>query len=282
MRFCMRHVGFPVLPVLTVMKLHSSMTYLSLETGRAVRPVVREMEAELLRRADAVAAVSQYTARKTAAYLGYPHPIRVLYNGIKVDRSRPPDKIGLTVVFAGSLRIQKGIGQLLSAWNAVHRAIPSAELHIFGKGRADQIARVLNPEARETVYFRGHVDRLTLLEQFGKATLAVFPSFAESFSLTPMEAMSQGTAVVYTARASGPELIVHDETGCLVDPDDTDDLTRQILRLLTDGDLRERLGQAGRHHVAARFNIERVAGDHVEWYTGVQQRWSGVMRPTAP
>lgn|GEM_PF-351313 len=266
---CLRAVHLPMLAAPTIVKLHGSTTYFAKEAGQSVPEHVYAMDRELLCRADAVTSVSHYTARMTARYMEYTRPIHVLHNGIDIPDLPPVANEHGRVVFSGSLIEKKGIYQLIKAWNLVHRQLPAARLAVYGKGPTEQIAGLLEPTARQSVHFHGHIDRTALQSKLAAASLAVFPSYAECFALAPMEAMAMGTAIIYSTRTSGPELIAHGENGYLCDPDDVQELARQIVELLQDDESRARLAQAGQTHVRERFSMHRIAEDHIEWYQRV-------------
>lgn len=279
MAYCLRKVDFPVLAAPYVVKLHGSITYFACEAGETVAPQIKEMEEELLRGAQAVASVSKYAAHRTAECLSYRSPIRVLYNGIDPIPPKVVVKKPGTVIFTGTLIPKKGIYQLIAAWNKVNREMPEARLSVYGKGDVEKIAALMDLTARESVQFCGHVDRGTLMEELATANLAVFPSYAECFSLAPMEAMAVGTTVIYSLRTSGPELITHDETGYLCDPDDVDGLANQILELLHDEARCARLATAAQRHVRERFAVDHLADAHIQWYTEVLQSVERVVPP---
>lgn len=114
--------------------------------------------------------------------------------------------------------------------------------------------------------FHGHVTREKIFHALQTARLAVFPSYAEAFALAPMEAMACGCATVYTRRASGPELIEHNKTGLLVDPDQPGEIADAIIHLLTDDDLTRRLGDAGRKRIQEKFSIQAMVAENETFY----------------
>ena len=91
----------------------------------------------------------------------------------------------------------------------------------------------------------------------------------DGIPLVLMEAMSQSIPVISTRLSGIPELIVHQETGLLAEPDDMHDLARQIWRLIESADLRARLAAGALRHVVDEFgppkNIDRLIG-----YLGLQ------------
>ena len=74
-----------------------------------------------------------------------------------------------------------------------------------------------------------------------------------------VEALSLGLAVVSTRVSAIPELVQDGVTGLLVGPDDAAALAAALETLLSDADLRERLGAAGRRVVAEQFDLDANA-----------------------
>lgn len=273
LRFCNTVVPFPVpanIPV--VVKLHGCHTYLAREAGEEAPGHVWKAESDILQAATAVLSVSRYTANKVAGYFNYDRPIEVIHNGLDTTQSPAHTGKEKTVVFTGSLVPGKGVYQLMKAWNIVHQQVPDAQLILLGKGPAEKVRLELEPDAAASVHFEGHVSRDVLLERLALARLAVFPSYAECFSMAPMEAMSCGTAVVYTSRASGPELITDGENGLLADPDDVAGLAGAILKLLQDDAFCDRIAANGLQTVRQQFDIKNIAAQQEQFYKQVIQQ----------
>jgi glycogen synthase len=268
--------GWPRLPVPIVVRLHGSLTYLATETGQPVDRIAFWLEWAGFRRADFWCAVSRYSAHKTHQLfdLRGDSPT-ILYNSIEPPLQKvPPSRSKNQIIFTGGSKVNKGILSLIEAWPRVIAAHPEAELHIFGGARtmndgqsmqASLLSR-LRPESGERVHFHGFVDRRQILQALQTARLAVFPSYAEAFAQAPMEAMACGCPTVYTRRTSGPELIDHDQTGLLIDPDRSDEIANSIIRLLKDDRLAQRLGDAGRKHIQENFSVETILARNEAFY----------------
>jgi glycosyltransferase involved in cell wall biosynthesis len=123
------------------------------------------------------------------------------------------------------------------------------------------------------VVFHGHVDREELARALDTASVAVFPSYAEAFAFAPMEAMASGCATVYSLRGSGPELITDGMDGLLVEPSDPGKIAGAVIRLLTDADLRLRLGSAGRRRIAESFSMPVLLPANEAFYRDVIERF---------
>ena len=273
-------VFFPEVKVPLVARLHGGNVYLGAELSRPVGPAALAIEKDLLSRAAAISSVSRYAAGKTLSLLGLEkEEARVIPNGIEV-----PPWIGFEkkdpqqVMFTGSLQAGKGVFQLMDAWNQVHEAWPLATLHLYGKGDTAAIKALLKPGAAETVFFHGHQPRSIVWAALQSAAIGVFPSFAETFALAPMEAMACGVATVYTQRTSGPELIDSGKNGLLIDPTRPSAIAGAILQLLRDKSLREGLARSGYEKIAFRYAIEGIAAQHVLFYNAVWSKGSGLLK----
>lgn len=268
-QYCRKPVYFPRLPLPTVVKLHGSISYFNKEAGGEPSPVVYNIDHSVLHKADAVSSVSRYTAVKTAAYMDYKSPIEVLYNGIDTHLGTSGGKEPGLVVYTGSLVAKKGIYQLMKAWNIVQEQMPAAKLEVYGRGPVERVQQYLGQAAKASVSFKGHIPRPDLFRRLAAAGAAVFPSYAECFALGPMEAMAAGTAVVYSTRTSGPELVEDGVSGLLADPDNIDELAEKIIYLLQDREANERIAAAGKARVEERFDIRVIAKMNEDFYKAV-------------
>jgi glycogen synthase len=268
MRFCNSYIPFPLLSKPVIVKLHGSIVYYAKEANEPVPEYIWKMERDILNQAAAVTSVSKYTSDKTAYYLKYEKKILVLYNGIKIiENDTGVKKVDGRVIFTGSLMKKKGIFQLVKAWNIVNKKMPSARLLILGKGNTKKINALLNPIARQTVVYKGHVSRNEVLKYLATSSVGVFPSFAESFGLVPIESMMCGTATIFTITTSGPEIINDGEDGLLADPGNENDIANKILLLLEDKVYNSKLAGNGIRRVRSIFDIRKIAEDHISFYS---------------
>jgi glycosyltransferase involved in cell wall biosynthesis len=73
-----------------------------------------------------------------------------------------------------------------------------------------------------------------------------------------LECMALGKACLCTDVGGIPEIIKHEETGLLVPPGDPEAAAQALIRLLDDGDLRNRLGVSARGLVLRRYDLGRL------------------------
>lgn len=268
--------GWPRLPLPVIVRLSGSGSFFAVEMGR---PLHRRffLEKASLRRADFWCSESRYLAERTRALFALrTEPDAIIYNPVAIPvASSTMPRIAQRVVFAGTLTEKKGIFSLAKGWPLVLKAVPSAELHVWGKdwqtsdgvSCRTRLQAVLNEQAAGNVFFHGHVPLQELLAVFQTARVAVLPSYAEGFALTPMHAMAAGCPTVYTRRGSGPELITDGQDGLLVDPDRPEEIADAVVRLLRDDELACRLGEAGHRRIVEAFSLSRLIAENEQFYT---------------
>lgn len=237
-----------------------------------------------LRRADALIAVSEFTRQTVVEVLGYPpERIHVVYRAVDTDVFRPlsvpPEfrqRYGLDedcyyILYVGSEDPRKNLKTLIKAFAIVQREIPTARMlkvgpaH-FGAERERLLRLVTELGLERSVRFLDYVPDEDLPLLYNAADVFVLPSFYEGFGLPALEAMSCGTPVVASNRASLPEVV--GKGGVLVDPNDEHALARSIIDLLADPDRRAVASRAALEQ-AARFSIERQAVETMAVYREV-------------
>ena len=267
---------WPTLPVPIVVRLNGSASYFLSERGRRSQWLTFMMERASIRRGDFVCSSSRYLGMRTTSLFHLSStPDALIYNSVDVPDPIPGiERDPHMVVFAGTLTEKKGVLSLVKCWPKVKEAYPEATLHICGKdGKAEgggsmqhHLRALLPAAATDSVHFHGHVPFERLLDVFQTAGMAVLPSYAEGFALTPLQTMAAGCPTIYTTRGSGPELIDHGNNGLLVDPGRPEEIAGAILALLRDRDLATRLGEKGRRHVTERFSWQVLRAQNEAFY----------------
>lgn len=103
----------------------------------------------------------------------------------------------------------------------------------------------------------GYVPAADLEALYREATALTFASRFEGFGAPALEAMARGCPVIAANATALPEVI--SDAGVLVSPDNADEWAVAMAQMITDDDLRKRLGEAGVER-AALFNWDRSAG----------------------
>ncbi|MBV8902070.1 MAG: glycosyltransferase family 4 protein, partial [Acidobacteriia bacterium] len=233
------------------------------------------LERAALQRADFWCSVCQYTAKRTQqAFNIQSKATAILYNPVELTVTPRGSERSTHVVFTGTLTFKKGVESLIRAWPLVIAECPDAFLHVYGKdGRTARggsmrahLEWLLPDHAHRSVRFHDHVPRAELLETLAQAAAAVFPSFAETFAMAPLEAMACGCPTIYSRRGSGRELIEDSRDGLLVDPGRPQEIAAAIVRLLRDRAFARKLGEAGRQRVSTVFSMAKLLPENVAFY----------------
>jgi len=139
----------------------------------------------------------------------------------------------------------KGARIALKSLNIVNRKIPIYALLVV-ESKTDYVKKLFNeekPTFRYTIY--RNVDDDTLAKLYSSSDVFIFTSYRESFGLPPLEAMACGTPVVTTDCGGNRDYAVNGYNALVVPPGDPQEIARAVVELLKNGNLRERLIDAG-------------------------------------
>ena len=235
---------------------------------------------EVLQAADAITACSQQTLQEAEAFYDAPFGARghTIYNGVKLSEfhdAAPYFHPRPYILAIGRHVPQKGFDLLLQAFAlAVHQGGGTHDLLIAGCGSETQALERLagNLDLGDRVQFLGRADRAMAVSLFLACSFFVLPSRHEPLGIVNLEAMAAGKAVIASHVGGVPEIVADGETGLVVPPQDIDELSAAIRRLIQDVALRDRLGQAGARR-ARRFDWPAVAEQYHQVYsTAIQGR----------
>jgi len=111
-------------------------------------------------------------------------------------------------------------------------------------------------------------ERFDVGELLATADAFILSSRSEGLPVSILEAMAAGLPVVASSVGGVTELVVDGETGFVVPPGDATALSAALGRLVADGDLRRRMGAAGRARAEALFDLPLFHRAHLRLYTG--------------
>ncbi|HEY2568475.1 MAG TPA: glycosyltransferase family 4 protein, partial [Candidatus Udaeobacter sp.] len=195
--------------------------------------------------------------------------IHRVYNGLSLAEfghanffADPP-----LIVAIGRLIVKKGFANLIRACALLIGRETSFRCEIFGEGPLEKELQMQIEDLglQQRVQLRGPKPQHELRTTLAAANVFVLPSIPEAeggmdnLPTVIMEAMATGLPVVSTEIGGIPEMVVDNETGFLVQPDNTAALAGAIERVTNDRSLGQKLGQAGRERAQDLFSIEKNA-----------------------
>jgi glycosyltransferase involved in cell wall biosynthesis len=239
------------------------------------------MQNAVARRLPRILTVSASSRRDIVEQMGVsPGRIAVVPIGADVELFCPPPGVpgatrvpGRIMTTASADVPLKGLAYLLEALAKLRTEEPDAHLVVVGERRTGSAAaHTLERLGLEgAVTFRPGVSDSELVELYGQASVVAVPSLYEGFSLPAVEAMACQVPVVASSGGALPEVVGRDgEAALLVPPADPGALAYALGQVLSaPSTVAERLGQAGRRRVLARFTWARCAAGAVEQYRQV-------------
>ena len=222
---------------------------------------------ELFQYATAIFAVSRDLERQLLQ-LGAP-PSKLFYNpsGVDVSIFRGGDPARTPPVFlcVGRFVDKKGPHLTLLAFKHVVDVLPDARLLMIGEGKLWESCKILAKALKVTgsVEFLGYQSHDQVAEIMGRVRAVVQHSVQTSYGAvegTPcaiMEAGASGLPVVATKHAGIADVVIHGETGFLVEEGDIEGMARYMIRLASDPELAGRMGQASQKRIRSEFSLEK-------------------------
>ena len=242
----------------------------------------------LARRQDQIIAISTNTACDIERFFGISRSRQnIILNGIDHDRFSPGDRTvaknraearwnlnGPFFLYVSRLEHPaKNHVRLIEAFDRFKAATHSRWLLVLGGSdwhRAEVIhAAAQASSASADIRFLGFVADEDLPDLYRAADVFVYPSLFEGFGFPPIEAMACGCPVVSSTRGSLEEVVAG--AAAVVDPEDVEDIARQLQRTATDEAFRRKLIAAG-HQNARRFNWQTNARAVLKVYGAAARR----------
>lgn len=165
----------------------------------------------------------------------------------------------LVIGFVGRLVRDKGIRELIEAFQRLNRKQPDLRLLLVGDfEQGDPV----EPEIRRFIEASPAMIRPGFVPDtasyYGLMDVLALPTYREGFPGVPLEAQASGVPVVTTTATGAVDSVVDGETGFLVPVGDSSAVAGAIAKLLEDPQLRFRMGLAGRARMERDFRPETI------------------------
>ncbi|HUV68546.1 MAG TPA: glycosyltransferase [Terracidiphilus sp.] len=202
-------------------------------------------------------------------------------NGVDMERFSPGTsnvrgRYGLgpdarVIGFVGRLTRDKGVPELIEAFDAILRVEPRAHLLLVGwfDASEDLLGQDMRGRIEEhpQIHLTGFVEATA--EYYRAMDVMVLPTWREGFPNVVLEAASTGIPVVTTLSTGSRDSVVPEVTGLLIPPGYPEAISEAVVKLLRDPERRMRMGRAARAWVLEHYVEERVLGLTAAYYTGL-------------
>ncbi len=231
--------------------------------GKGILSLVkRKMLQSIVRNSNSVIALND-DIKKYMRYLGFNVDI-VIPNAIHLMNYEENNDSGF-IMFAGRLVSHKKVEDLLQAYAELGCSFKEA-LVIIGDGpcrkELEQYAESLS--LHEKVRFFSFLHRSQYRRFLSKCSVFAFPSMEEAFGVVLIEAMASGKPVV-ARNIIGPKgIVTHGYNGFLFN--DITELIGYLKTLLSDKELRKKMGKNARKTVKDKYTFRKVAKKYLRLY----------------
>ncbi len=205
--------------------------------------------------------------------------VKTIYNGVDPDIFSPGDKPASTknqpiVVAAARVFPLKDILTMIRSAAVVRQSIPNVKYILYGSLKADpeyvNECKVLITELGLDDTFKMAGFHSQPAQIFNEGDISILSSISEGFPYTVLESMSCGTPVVATDVGGVREAL--EGFGIVVKPKDPEALAAGVVKLLSDDELRQRLGRKAREQVLIRYRTSISVDAYRETYQRLTER----------
>lgn len=169
------------------------------------------------------------------------------------------------------------VERVVDIFQRVLAEVPQARLLVVGRGffgEEERLSELMRKaEIGDRLVYAGWAEPEELPAHFAAADVAIYPYDdtlinRSKCAVKLIDLMAAGVPVVADDVGQNGEYIVHGDSGLLVPAGDTDAFARNVVRLLQDESLRERLGEGAQRRILAEFNWHKLAETVEEAYLG--------------
>lgn len=198
-------------------------------------------------------------------------PLKVVLipNGVCVD-NEIKTYTGNEFLFLGRLCKEKGLYELLDAFNRFYSINKKAILHIGGSGPEEENIKkfILENNLSNCVILHGWVDGEEKTKLIKKCDFFILPSYFEAMPISILEAMASGLVVFATAVGSIPELIIDGKNGFLIECSETC-ITSKMSEVSQNIELIKVIGSNAKETIKSNYNCNASIQKLLSLYKGI-------------
>lgn len=189
------------------------------------------------------------------------------YGNVVGKSAKLPKKNSL--LFFGSIREYKGLDVLIDACAKLSQNIDWT-LSVYGKPEIDMSDLELQAKEKnifEKIHWHTDwIDESEIDKIFHSHEIVILPyKHIDNSGLLHL-AMSYGKPILASRLGSLSDIIIEGKNGILFEPGNSDELSQKILKLLTDNNLKLKLGENARKLMENEHSLERIGQLHSQFY----------------
>jgi len=195
---------------------------------------------------------------------------KVIHNGIDTELFTPNPKVSeieQSIFYFGTISKAKGVDILCHVFNDIIENFPNSTLHLIGRGHEylENIKQnVLSEKAKKHMTYYGVKQMNELPDLLSQATVCVFPSLNENFSLAIEEAMALQKPVIASNIPAFKEIIFNGENGFIAKSQA--DYLKYISLIFTNSEEKNRISKNAREHILNLFTKDIMVQKSIEYY----------------
>jgi glycosyltransferase involved in cell wall biosynthesis len=239
-------------------------------------PVFKPFLRWAVRSADAVTAISSYTANEIREL--EPRDITIIPFGSALPESPAitPPGTGNMILFVGRLVERKGVRYLIDALKHLRTKLDARLVIVGGGSERERLAEQVRAlDLFDAVTFAGFVSTGELEQYYRDCSVFVLPAVVdakgdtEGLGTVLLDAMIHERPVIASQVGGIVDIVKHKETGLLVPEKDPIALAKALEQILTQPDLAHRLAEQGRRHAEEQFGWPRIIDQLMQLYQGL-------------
>lgn len=246
---------------------------------------LEKIEKETLEKAILIPSISESVGRMIAKHYAISSKkIRVNHLGLNLPKIKKPifKSNSFKLLYVGRLELRKGTEEFINSLNEILTKNPNITIDIVGKDipqapgdifYKDYFKQTVNKNLQNRVKFYGFVNDKSLQKFYKNCDCLIAPSRYESFGLIFLEAFRYGKPVIGTRAGGIPEIVKENKTGLLVDINNSDQISKAVLKIFKNEKLRKRLGENAFKDLRSSFSSEKMAEESLHIYNEAIQKF---------
>ena len=228
------------------------------------RKIEKIYNSKTLQKGNRILVPNEYTKKLVHDYYNVSlNKISIVTNGTEINNYKKSDLNSNQVIFSGAMYHHRGIDVLLESVLKVTKKIPDSKFVLLGDGpEMEELKKmVYGKEISKNVIFKGWVDRNEIPKYLSQSSIGIVPLrntevTRHALPIKVLEYMASGLPILAIKDTLPEDVLKNDENGFFVT--DSVELSKKIIKLLEDNELRRKMGEKSKKMVT-KFDWKNVA-----------------------